>query len=140
MRSASRIVMVLMLATVAANTQAGWHWGGMRLTSVRDNQMVSANGLMFTTGTLPASTPRNPIFRDRRVTVYAGNRDSRGVLVPQTSNWTNVSRFFGTWTVRLNGHQVSRNQWGRGFVFACSENIGTSTQTGAAFVDGLTFR
>jgi len=137
---AKKFTVAIVLAMVSTNAQAGWNYGGLRTTSVRDNQTVRSSSLMFTSGTLPVSRPSAPIFRSRLVKAYAGNRDSRGVYVYQTSGRTTVSQFRGTWSVRLNGSRIPKNQWRRGFVYASSQLSGSSTVHAASMTDGLTFR
>lgn len=140
MRYTSHLVVALLLLANVANVHAGWDYGGLKITSVRDYQTVTARNLMFTSGTIPADSPSNRVTGTRVVTAYAGNRDSRGVYVVSTSGSTSVNRFFRYWNVRLDGNRVPRNATRRGFVYASSRYFGSSSVHSAAMVDGLTFR
>lgn len=140
MRYVPRIVIALTLLATVASVQAGWDYGGLKITSVRDRQTVSASSLMFTSGTLPANSPSKPVTGTRLVRAYAGTRDSRGVLVHYTSGSVSINRYFKYWNVRLNGALVPKNQQSRGFVYATSQYSGSSSVHSAALVDGLTYR
>jgi hypothetical protein len=140
MRYTSHLVVALLLLANVANVHAGWDYGGLKITSVRDNQTVSASSLIFTSGTILANSPSTPVTGTRVVTAFAGHRSSNGVYVPATSGSTSVNRFFRYWNVRLDGSRVPRNAAYRGFVYASSRYLGSSSVHAAAMVDGLTFR
>ena len=140
MRYTSHFVVALMLLANVASVHAGWNYGGLKITSVRDNQTVNARDLMFTSGTILANSPSNRVTGTRVVTAYAGNRDSHGVFVPSTYGSTYVNRFVRYWNVRLDGNRVTKNVARRGFVYVTSRYAGSSSVHSWAMVDGLTFR
>lgn len=140
MRSVTKFVAGLMVIAMINSANAGFDWGGIKITSVRENQTTSASGLMFTSGTILASTPSRPIYSSRTVKAYAGNRNSRGVYVYETTRSVTVSRFNRLWSARLDGSSVTRNQYRRGFVYASTQYVWSSSHHGSALVEGLTFR
>ena len=140
MRQISFPILALLLLATVADVHAGWDSGGLKITSVRDKQTVSASSLMFTSGTIPADRPTMRVTDTRVVQAYAGVKDSNGVLVPYTSNSTLANPFRSYWNVRLDGSRIPKNRTGRGFVYARSRYYSSSSVHATSMVDGLTFR